>query len=82
MSLAAELDKIREASGARIPADKREIMGAATKAQRDANLIDSIAKPGDKLPDFSLKNAYGVEVHSADLLSQGPMVLTVFRGVW
>lgn len=82
MSLADKLDALREASGKRIPPDKRAIMGQATEELRATGILDGVAKPGDRLPDFSLNNAYGVEVHSADLLAEGPVVLTVFRGVW
>ncbi len=82
MSLAEQLDAIREASGKRRPADKQAIMGQATADLRASGILDDVAKPGDHLPDFSLRNAYGVEVHSADLLSQGAVVLSVFRGTW
>ncbi len=82
MSLAATLDGLREASGKRIPAEKRAIMGQATADLRESGILAGVAKPGDRLPEFSLRNAYGVEVHSADLLAEGPLVLTVFRGTW
>lgn len=82
MSLAEKLDAIREAGAKRIPEDKRAIMGRATADLRDSGILDGVPKVGDRLPDFSLKNAQGVEIHSANLLSQGAVVLTVFRGVW
>ena len=80
MSLEAKLAEIRSAS--KIPADKRALMAQATAELRDSGAIDSAIKVGSPLPDFSLTNANGVEVHSADLLDQGPLVVTVFRGVW
>ena len=82
MSSAEKLDAIREAGAKRIPEDKRAIMGRATADLRDSGILDGVPKVGDHLPDFSLKNAQGVEIHSANLLSQGAVVLTVFRGVW
>lgn len=82
MSLAAKLDSIREAGGKRIPEDKRAIMGQATAELRESGIMDGVPKVGDQLPEFSLVNAQGVEIHSDDLLSQGAVVLTVFRGVW
>ena len=33
-------------------------------------------------PAFALPNAAGETVRSADLLAKGPLVLTIFRGVW
>jgi len=82
MSLAEKLDAIREAGAKRIPEDKRVIMARATADLRESGILNNVPKVGDRLPDFSLKNAQGVEIHSADLLSQGAVVLTVFRGVW
>jgi len=82
MSLAEKLDAIREASGKRIPAEKRVVMGQATADLRESGILNRVAKPGDRMPEFSLRNAYGVEVHSADLLAEGPVVLSVFRGTW
>jgi len=82
MTLAEKLDEIRAAGANRIPPEKRAIMTAVTQAQRDAGLAEKALKAGDELPDFSLSNAQGVEIHSAELLAQGPLVLTVFRGVW
>ena len=80
MSLEAKLAELRSAS--KIPQDKRALMAQATEELRGSGALDRTIKVGDKLPDFSLTNANGVEVHSGDLLDQGPLVVTVFRGVW
>ena len=82
MTLAERLDELRAASANRIPPEKRAIMSAVTQGQREAGLAGKALKVGDELPDFSLTNAQGVEIHSPDLLAQGPVVLTVFRGAW
>jgi peroxiredoxin len=39
-------------------------------------------KRGDHAPDFSLPGGDGRLVRSADLLAQGPLVVTFYRGVW
>ena len=39
-------------------------------------------KPGDAMPAFLLPNAEGRLIHSRDLLAQGPLVVTFFRGGW
>ncbi|MGZ0189578.1 MAG: hypothetical protein ACKVH0_16495 [Alphaproteobacteria bacterium] len=80
MSLEAKLAELRAAS--KIPAEKKAIVGQATQDLKDSGILDRTIKVGQSLPDFSLKNANGVEVHSADLLDQGPLVVSVFRGVW
>ncbi|POR50808.1 peroxiredoxin-like family protein [Bosea psychrotolerans] len=37
---------------------------------------------GDIIPPFALPNAEGRFVHSADLLSSGPLVISFYRGSW
>jgi peroxiredoxin len=39
-------------------------------------------KVGDRMPAFSLKDAEGNELSSTDLLSQGPLIVTFYSGVW
>ena len=82
MSLAQKLDAIREAGAKRIPAEKRAVMGAATRALRDSGIASGFVKVGDSLPAFALGNARGEVLRSADLLNRGTVVLTVFRGHW
>jgi len=82
MTLEEKLAEFRAASAKRHPPERRAIMAAATQSLRDSGAVDRVVKVGDALPAFSLANAQGVEIHSEDLLSQGPLVLTVFRGVW
>jgi peroxiredoxin len=62
-------------------------MGARADAPRDPQLIASgaakrAAKVGDKAPAFVLQDPAGQEVSSSALLSQGPLVVTFYRGVW
>jgi peroxiredoxin len=42
----------------------------------------STIKVGDKLPSFTLTDAFNKEVRSAELLAQGPLLLTFYRGEW
>ncbi len=82
MSLAEKLNEIKAGAVKMIPADRLEIMLRATKELRASGILDGVLKVGDRLPDFELKNAEGAVVRSSDLLSQGAVVLTVFRGSW
>ncbi len=82
MPLAEKLDAIREASAKRTSIDNRPMMGRAITDLRWSEILDDVPKVGDPLPDFSPKNAQGVELHQPDLLSQSAVVLTIFRGVW
>ena len=82
MSLEDQLAKIREAAKERVPEEARAVMQRATEQIRDSGIMDGVVKVGDSLPAFTLKNAEGVDVGSADLLAKGTVVLTVFRGHW
>src|SRR5208282_666103 len=81
-TLAERLDTIRQGADKRIPPDKRAIMHRATDDLRASGIMDGVIKVGNRLPAFALKNAYGQEVRSSELLAKGPLVLTVFRGSW
>ena len=80
--LAERLDAIRQGADKRIPPDKRSIMHRATDDLRASGILDGVIKVGDPLALFALKNAFGQEVRSCELLAKGPLVLTVFRGSW
>jgi hypothetical protein len=80
--LAERLENIRQGADKRIPPDKRAIMHRTTADLRASDIMDRVIKVGGLLPAFALKNAFGQEVRSADLLATGPLVLTVFRGSW
>ena len=80
--LAEQLETIRQGVDNRVPPDKRAIMHRATADLRASGIMDHVIKVGDRLPPFTLKNAFGKEVRSEDLLAAGPLVLTVFRGSW
>jgi hypothetical protein len=82
MTLAQTLESIRDASAKRIPPDKAAIMHRATEELRASGIMDQVIKVGVPLPAFTLPNADGQEVRSADLLARGPLVLTFFRGSW
>jgi hypothetical protein len=82
MSLEERLASIREGATRRIPPDQATIMERATEDLRRSGILERVTKIGDRLPEFALKNAFGEEVRSADLLNRWPLVLTVFRGSW
>lgn len=82
MSLSTRLDEIRQGAMKMIPADKLAVMTRATEDLRASGIVERVIKVGMPLPAFKLTNMRGVEVSSADLLSRGAVVLSVFRGHW
>lgn len=47
-----------------------------------SGIVEKAKSVGDAAPDFTLKNASGEEVRLTELLKQGPVVLTWYRGGW
>lgn len=82
MSLAENLTAIREGSKERIPAETREQMHRATEELRESGIMDRALNVGDKMPSFELPNTKGEMISSDDLLKEGNLVVTFYRGVW
>jgi len=59
-----------------------ETMHRATGELEASGLANKALKIGDRAPQFRLFNQDHVEVNSADLLRQGPVVISFFRGHW
>ena len=59
-----------------------ETMHRATGELEASGPANKALKIGDRAPQFRLFNQDHVEVNSADLLRQGPVVVSFFRGHW
>lgn len=59
-----------------------ETMHRATAELIAAGAAQRALKAGDKIPSFVLKDANGKTVSSSELLSQGLLVISFYRGVW
>ena len=64
------------------PPDIHPIMERATAELIASGQASRAIKAGDRAPSFALKDQNGDAVSSADLLAQGPLVVTFYRGVW
>jgi hypothetical protein len=64
------------------PREAIETMHRATAELRDTGIESRALKVGDRAPSFSLFNQDRVEVSSTELLRQGPLVVSFFRGHW
>lgn len=82
MSLKEKLEAIHSASLNRIPAEAQEIMKRATDDLRNSGIMQSMAKVGDKAPDFAGTSHDGQAIAFGDLTARGPVVLSFFRGHW
>lgn len=87
MSLQAKLDAFKvEIESGRPPynATKAVIdtMHRATAELKASGQEARALKAGDRASPFTLKDADGAVVSSQDLLANGPMIVTFYRGVW
>jgi peroxiredoxin len=57
-------------------------MHRATAELKASGLEDAALKVGDRAPSFALFNQDHVQVASAALLREGPLVVSFFRGHW
>jgi peroxiredoxin len=57
-------------------------MHRATAELKASGIENAALKVGDHAPDFSLFNQDHVRVVSTELLREGPLVVSFFRGHW
>lgn len=82
MSLADKLAAMKAASAAKLPAETLRVMQCATTEVMTSGILDRTIKVGDKAPDFVLEAADGTRVSSASLRQHGPLLVSLYRGVW
>jgi peroxiredoxin len=87
MSLQAKLDAFKADFEAgkppySVPRSVIETMHRATAELIASGTVQRALKAGDKAPSFSLKDANDKTVSSYELLAQGPLLVSFYRGVW
>jgi len=82
MPLQDTLDEMRKSSESKRRPEDLSTMHNATEELMQSGIMDRVLKTGDRAPQFSLSDHNGDMVCSADLLSQGPLVVGFYRGVW
>ncbi len=65
-----------------VPADILTLHTSVIAGLKQARLAALSLQAGEKAPAFELKDHSGKLVSSADLLTQGPLVICFFRGRW
>lgn len=82
MTLQAKLDEIKAGFKEKADPQSLELMDRAAKELERSDILKTVLRHGDRMPEFTLASARGGELSSADLLAQGPLVVTFYRGVW
>jgi len=82
MGLQEKLEAYKEGVLKKAPKEALDIMHRATEDLRNSAIMEGVAKVGDPAPEFELQNAAGERIRLKDLLSEGPLVLSFYRGKW
>lgn len=80
--LSDEISAFKAKFMADAPKGLAELFGAKTKELAETGIVESAIKVGDQAPEFTLPDGTGKEVSTAELLKNGPIVLTFYRGSW
>jgi peroxiredoxin len=82
MSLKEELARYRAGWHQRVPAERKAIIERHIEKLCNGTIARTMLKHGDPAPVFVLPNARGGTTDFAELLREGPVILTFYRGGW
>ena len=82
MSLSEQTKKLTEDFIGSQSDENQAIIQAAFVTINEADYGDNALGEGDQAKSFQLPNAHGSETVLADLLAQGPVVISFYRGGW
>ncbi|WP_145204715.1 hypothetical protein [Planctomycetes bacterium Poly30] len=64
------------------PAEDIRVLDAHVEALRSSGLAERAIRAGTRAPDFAMRSTCGRTLALGELLANGPVVLTWFRGNW
>ena len=82
MTLKEQLDAHQAQARAKRPPERQAIMDRATEDLRASGIAGRALRAGDKAPGFALPNAAGTIIRLGDLLEEGHLVVSFYRGGW
>jgi hypothetical protein len=82
MSLQEKLNAYKEGMVKKAPKEALDIMHRATEDLRKSTIMQGVIKVGDLAPEFELQNSAAELIRLKDLLAEGPLILSFYRGKW
>lgn len=82
MLLKQEIDQLNASLAQQVPAEVLATLADAIQQLADSGIAQRSLRAGTRAPDFALPNASGNVVRLADLLQDGPVVVSFYRGIW
>ncbi len=81
MSLAEILHRLKEKSAEKNPA-LAELVDRSARELRESGIMQRVLDVGTEAPAFHLPNVRGESVELSNLLEQGPVAISFYRGKW
>ena len=82
MSLAQNIQAFQDELIPTIPTDTLKTLMAELQVLIDAGIAEKAVREGHSFPAFELNNAKDETRSLSDFLSQGPLVISFYRGAW
>ena len=82
MTLKAKIEAYKKEFVATAPPEAQALMQRATEDLQNSGILAQAVQIGSQAPDFNLANTEGADIALKDLLGQGPLVLSFYRGRW
>lgn len=82
MTLEMQIKKLQEEMLPMIPADVLTLLLSKTQELVNSGISEKAFKKGDKIPKIILPNAHNKIINVNELLNDGPLVISFYRGGW
>lgn len=82
MTLKESIEQFMQGMAGKAPKELLETVGNEIHKMADSGIAHNALKAGAKAPEFSLPDPQGHLVSLSDLLHEGPVVVTFYRGSW
>ena len=82
MTLKERIDAYKKDFLTKVPPEALSIMQRATEDLARSGILTRTVKVGDLAPDFELQDTEGKIAALGNLLDNGPVVLSFYRGRW
>ena len=81
-TLRQQIEALQAQLAQQLPPEKLAEIADNIAALTQTGIAEQSVKAGEQAPDFTLPDVFGNEVTLSDLLKQGPVVVTFYRGEW
>lgn len=81
-TLQEKLDRLKDRVEGGISAQFLKIMHKATRDLEASGISERVLRAGAKAPEFELEDQHGQARSSSELLANGPVLITFYRGFW